>query len=270
MPLLGWDSIELWVGNAKQAAYFYEHAMGFSRTAYSGPETGVRDRASYVLEQGDIRLVVTSAVREESDITKHHARHGDGVKDIALTVPDATEAYRQAVQRGARGVAEPKRRSKTSSGRSRLRRSRRTATRSTPSSTARTTRARSSRATSRCRRTARRTRRRRASEHRPHRRQRRARPNERLGRVLRARLRDDRDDQLHRRRHLDRVLGADVEGDGGRRRQDQVPDQRAGRGQAQEPDRGVHRVLRRRRRAAHRARLGEHRRDRRGAEGARR
>src|SRR5690242_5902600 len=109
MPLLGWDSIELWVGNAKQSAYFYEHAMGFSRTAYSGPETGVRDRASYVLEQGDVRLVVTSAVREESDITKHHARHGDGVRDIALTVPDATEAYRQAVQRGARGVVEPQR-----------------------------------------------------------------------------------------------------------------------------------------------------------------
>src|SRR3989442_1951380 len=109
MPLDGWDHVELWVGNAKQAAYFYEHAFGFARTAYSGPETGVRDRASYVLEQGDIRLVVTSAVREESEITKHHARHGDGVKDIALAVPDATEAYRQAVQRGARGVAEPKR-----------------------------------------------------------------------------------------------------------------------------------------------------------------
>src|SRR5437773_9285703 len=107
MPLLGWDSIELWVGNAKQAAYFYEHAMGFTRTAYAGPETGVRDRASYVLEQGDIRLVLTSPLREESDITKHHARHGDGVKDIALSVPDATEAYRQAVQRGARGVSEP-------------------------------------------------------------------------------------------------------------------------------------------------------------------
>jgi 4-hydroxyphenylpyruvate dioxygenase len=107
MPLLGWDSIELWVGNAKQAAYFYEHALGFTRTAYAGPETGVRDRASYLLEQGDIRFVVTSALREESEITKHHARHGDGVKDIALTVPDATEAYRQAVQRGARGVSEP-------------------------------------------------------------------------------------------------------------------------------------------------------------------
>jgi 4-hydroxyphenylpyruvate dioxygenase len=109
MPLLGWDAIELWVGNAKQAAYFYERAMGFTRTAYAGPETGVRDRASYVLEQGDVRFVVTSAIREESEITKHHAKHGDGVKDIALTVPDATEAYRQAVQRGARGVSEPQR-----------------------------------------------------------------------------------------------------------------------------------------------------------------
>jgi 4-hydroxyphenylpyruvate dioxygenase len=109
MPLLGWDHVELWVGNAKQAAYFYEHAMGFTRTAYSGPETGVRDRASYVLEQGDIRFVVTSALREDHEIARHHARHGDGVRDIALTVPDATEAYRQAVQRGARGVLEPTR-----------------------------------------------------------------------------------------------------------------------------------------------------------------
>ena len=107
MPLLGWDYVELWVGNAKQAAYFYEHALGFTRTAYLGPETGVRDRASYLLEQGDIRFVVTSALREDHEITKHHARHGDGVRDIALTVPDATDAYRQAVQRGARGVTEP-------------------------------------------------------------------------------------------------------------------------------------------------------------------
>jgi 4-hydroxyphenylpyruvate dioxygenase len=107
MPLLGWDYLELWVGNAKQAAYFYEHALGFTRTAYAGPETGIRDRASYVLEQGDIRFVITSALREEHEITRHLARHGDGVRDIALTVPDATEAYRQAVQRGARGVVEP-------------------------------------------------------------------------------------------------------------------------------------------------------------------
>ncbi len=107
MPLLGWDYVELWVGNAKQAAYFYESALGFSRTAYAGPETGVRDRASYVLEQGDIRFVLSTALREEHEITRHCARHGDGVKDIALTVPDATEAYRQAVSRGARGVVEP-------------------------------------------------------------------------------------------------------------------------------------------------------------------
>jgi 4-hydroxyphenylpyruvate dioxygenase len=109
MPLLGWDYVELWVGNAKQAAYFYEHGMGFTRTAYAGPETGVRDRASYVLEQGDVRFVLTSALREDHEITKHNARHGDGVRDIALTVPDATEAYRQAVSRGARGVVEPQR-----------------------------------------------------------------------------------------------------------------------------------------------------------------
>jgi 4-hydroxyphenylpyruvate dioxygenase len=109
MPLLGWDHVELWVGNAKQAAYFYEHAMGFARTAYAGPETGVRDRASYVLEQGDARFVVTSALREEHEITRHHAKHGDGVRDISLIVPDATEAYRQAVSRGARGVMEPTR-----------------------------------------------------------------------------------------------------------------------------------------------------------------
>jgi 4-hydroxyphenylpyruvate dioxygenase len=109
MPLKGWDYLELWVGNAKQAAYFYEHAFGFTRTAYAGPETGVRDRASYVLEQGEIRLVLTSGLREDHEIIKHQCRHGDGVKDVALQVPDATEAYRQAVQRGARGVMEPHR-----------------------------------------------------------------------------------------------------------------------------------------------------------------
>ena len=107
MPLDGWDHIELWVGNAKQAAYFYEHAFGFTRAAYAGPETGVRDRASYVLEQADIRLVVTSGLREDSEITRFAGRHGDAAKDISLRVPDAREAYRTAVQRGARGVVEP-------------------------------------------------------------------------------------------------------------------------------------------------------------------
>src|SRR5437899_733763 len=107
MPLDGWDHVELWVGNAKQAAYYYEHAFGFTPIAYAGPETGVRDRASYVLAQGEIRFVLSTALREEHEIARHTCRHGDGVKDIALTVPDATEAYRQAVQRGARGVVEP-------------------------------------------------------------------------------------------------------------------------------------------------------------------
>jgi 4-hydroxyphenylpyruvate dioxygenase len=107
MPLDGWDHIELWVGNAKQAAYHYEHAFGFRRTAYAGPETGVRDRASYVLEQGEIRFVVTSGLRRDSPISEFACLHGDGVKDISLRVPDATHAYREAVQRGARGIAEP-------------------------------------------------------------------------------------------------------------------------------------------------------------------
>ena len=107
MPLDGWDHVELWVGNAKQAAYYYERAFGFRRTAYAGPETGVRDRASYVLEQGDIRVVLTSSLRADSDVGRFAWTHGDGVKDIALRVSDAAEAYRQAVQRGARGVTEP-------------------------------------------------------------------------------------------------------------------------------------------------------------------
>ena len=104
MPLDGWDHLEVWVGNAKQAAYFYENAYGFTRTAYAGPETGVRDRASYVLEQGDIRFVLTSGLRSDSEICRWAATKGDSVRDVALAVPDATNAYRQAVQRGARGV----------------------------------------------------------------------------------------------------------------------------------------------------------------------
>ena len=107
MPIENWDHLELWVGNAKQAAYFYEHAFGFTGTAYAGPETGVRDRASYVLEQGDIRIVLTSGLRGDSEITRFACLHGDAVKDIALRVPSAENAYRQAVQRGARGVLEP-------------------------------------------------------------------------------------------------------------------------------------------------------------------
>ncbi|MDX6369014.1 MAG: 4-hydroxyphenylpyruvate dioxygenase, partial [Gaiellaceae bacterium] len=107
MPIDGWDHLELYVGNAKQAAFFYEHAFGFTTTAYAGPETGIRDRASYVVEQGDIRFVLTSGMHGDSEITRFACAHGDGVKDTALTVPDAGEAYRQAVQRGARGIVDP-------------------------------------------------------------------------------------------------------------------------------------------------------------------
>ena len=107
MPLDGWDHVELWVGNAKQAAYYYEHAFGFRRTAYAGPETGVRDRASYVVEQSDIRLVLTSTLHPGHEIAEHAYTHGDGVKDIALRVPDARHAYHAAVERGARSVRKP-------------------------------------------------------------------------------------------------------------------------------------------------------------------
>ena len=107
MPLEGWDHIELWVGNAKQAAYFYEHAFGFTRVAYGGPETGIRDSATYVLEQGEIRLVLSSGLRPDSDVTRFACAHGDGAKDVALRVADAGNAYREAVARGAQSVREP-------------------------------------------------------------------------------------------------------------------------------------------------------------------
>jgi 4-hydroxyphenylpyruvate dioxygenase len=107
MPLLGIDHVELYVGNASQAAYFFTHALGFRRTAYAGLESGVRDRASHVVEQGRIRFVLTTPLHGASEIARHVAEHGDGVKVVALAVPDAEEAYRVAVRRGARGVREP-------------------------------------------------------------------------------------------------------------------------------------------------------------------
>lgn len=108
-PLLGIDHLELWVGNAAQSAFFLEHAFGLRRVAYAGLETGLRDRASHVLVGGGLRLVVTGALRGDTALAAHHARHGDGVKDIALAVPDAARAYEQALARGATGVAEPAR-----------------------------------------------------------------------------------------------------------------------------------------------------------------
>ena len=87
MPIDGWDHLEIWVGNAKQAAFFYETAYGFTRTAYAGPETGVRDRASYVLEQGEIRFVLTSGLRSDSEICKWAATKGDSVRDVVARRP---------------------------------------------------------------------------------------------------------------------------------------------------------------------------------------
>ena len=107
MPLHGIDHVELWVGNALQAAYYYTHAYGFREVAYAGLETGLRDRTSRVLVQGRIRLVLTGALRPDHEVAQHQARHGDGVRVIALSVPDAAAAYRAALERGATGVREP-------------------------------------------------------------------------------------------------------------------------------------------------------------------
>jgi 4-hydroxyphenylpyruvate dioxygenase len=107
MPIQGYDHIEFFVGNAKQAAHYYRTAWGFTPVAYAGPETGVRDRASWVLEQGRIRFVLTAGLDPDSDIVRHAALHGDGVRDVAFAVPDAQEAFRVAVERGAQPHAEP-------------------------------------------------------------------------------------------------------------------------------------------------------------------
>ncbi len=101
------DHIEFWVGNARQAAHYYRNLYGYELVGYAGPETGVRDRASYVLRQGSVRLVLTTALTPDAPIAAHVALHGDGVRDVALRVPDASVAFAAAVERGARPVAEP-------------------------------------------------------------------------------------------------------------------------------------------------------------------
>jgi 4-hydroxyphenylpyruvate dioxygenase len=105
--LLGWDCLELWVGNARTTAGFLMSAFGFSCTAYAGPETGIRHKASYVLEQGDIRLVVSAALAADSPIAEHVRTHGDGVHDLAWLVDDAAAAFEAAVARGAKAIREP-------------------------------------------------------------------------------------------------------------------------------------------------------------------
>lgn len=106
LKLKSFDHVELWVGNARQAAYFYQHAFGFTPVAYSGLETGNRRFASYVLQQGKIRLVLTAPYHPNTAISAHHMMHGDGVRVIALEVEDAAQAYEATTTRGAVGVQD--------------------------------------------------------------------------------------------------------------------------------------------------------------------
>jgi len=107
LPILGTDYVEFYVGNAKQAAHYYKSAFGFQSLAYAGLETGMRDRASYVLKQDKIRLVLTTALNSDSPIGEHEKKHGDGVKIIALWVEDARAAFAETTKRGAKVYMEP-------------------------------------------------------------------------------------------------------------------------------------------------------------------
>ncbi len=107
LPILGTDYVELYVGNAKQAAHYYMSAWGFQPVAYAGLETGLKDRVSYVLEQGKIRLVLTSPLQQDGAINAHINAHGDGVKVVALWVDDAKYSWEQTTQRGAKNNMEP-------------------------------------------------------------------------------------------------------------------------------------------------------------------
>ncbi len=106
-PINGTDYVEFYVGNARQAAHYYQTAFGFQLVGYRGPETGVRDRATYLLQQDRIRLLLTAPLRPSGDIAGHVYRHGDGVRDLAFWVEDAREAFRLAVERGAAPVRQP-------------------------------------------------------------------------------------------------------------------------------------------------------------------
>ncbi|MCX6190264.1 MAG: 4-hydroxyphenylpyruvate dioxygenase [Bacteroidetes bacterium] len=108
LPLNGTDHVEFYVGNAKQAAHFYKTAFGFQSVAYCGPETGVRDRVSYVLQQNKIRFVLTTPLTSTHEINQHILKHGDGVKILALSVDDAYDAFEQTTKRGAKPYQEPK------------------------------------------------------------------------------------------------------------------------------------------------------------------
>ena len=108
LPLQGTDYVEFYVGNAKQAAHFYKTAFGFKSLAYSGPETGVKDRASYAIRQNKLTLLLTTPIRASNPIADHIYKHGDGVKALALMVEDATSAWEETTKRGGKSYMEPK------------------------------------------------------------------------------------------------------------------------------------------------------------------
>lgn len=107
LPLNGTDHIEFYVGNAKQSAYYYQAAWGYELIAYAGPETGVREKASYVLKQGKIVIILSTAMNANTEISNHVNKHGDGVKYLSLWVDDATKSFEETVKRGAQPFMEP-------------------------------------------------------------------------------------------------------------------------------------------------------------------
>src|SRR6266540_3148521 len=109
LPLHGTDYVEFYVGNAKQAAHFYKTAFGFQSLAYAGPETGVKDRASYAIRQNKLTFVLTTPLRAGNAIADHIYKHGDGVKMLALRVGDATKAWEETTSRGGKSYIEPTR-----------------------------------------------------------------------------------------------------------------------------------------------------------------
>ena len=106
-PIEGFSHVEFWVGNAYQSAQFFRSVMGYSIVGYRGPETGTPDRVSYALEQGNVRMLFTAALHSDHEITRHLVRHGPGVHDVGLDVPDAEAAFEMAIERGARPALEP-------------------------------------------------------------------------------------------------------------------------------------------------------------------
>ncbi|HVK97449.1 MAG TPA: VOC family protein, partial [Flavisolibacter sp.] len=109
LPLQGTDYVEFYVGNARQAAHYYMSAFGFQAIAYAGPETGVKDRCSYVVRQHKLTFVLTTPLRPQGEIADHIFKHGDGVKILALKVDDATDAWEQTTKRGGKSYIAPQR-----------------------------------------------------------------------------------------------------------------------------------------------------------------